>query len=120
MLDTAPTNARRCGSRFGILLEHVLTGALVVALAIGLRVALPLSELFTWKVITAVLVGGAVTLSYSTRYLSTSTLGAANLVTLARGGLVTLLAGFIGEMNVGWAAFMIASTVLVLDGVDGW
>ena len=120
MLDAAPTNSRRSGSRLGILLEHVLTGALLVALAAGLRLASPLSELFTWKVALAVLVGGAVTLSYSIRYLSTSTLGAANLVTLARGGLVTVLVGFIGETHAGWAAFIIAATVLALDGVDGW
>ncbi len=120
MLDTAPTNARQRGSRFGILLEHVLAGVVLMVLAIALRHALPLSELFAWKVMMAVLVGGAVTLTYSTQYLSTSTLGAANLVTLARGGLVALLVGFIGEMHVGWAAFMIASTVLALDGIDGW
>lgn len=120
MLDTAPTNARRRESRFGILLEHVLTGTLLAALAVGLRSALPLSDLFAWKAIAAVLIGGTVTLSYSIRYLSTSTLGAANLVTLARGGLVAVLIGFVGEIYLGWAAFIIASAVLLLDGLDGW
>lgn len=120
MLATTPANSRRLGSRFGILLEHVLTGALLVALAVALRVALPLSEVFAWKVVVAVIVGGAVTSSYSIRYLSASTLGAANLVTLARGGLVAVLIAFVGETHEGWAAFAIATAALVLDGVDGW
>jgi phosphatidylglycerophosphate synthase len=120
MLETAPTNAPRRGSRFGILLEHIVTGTVLVALAVALRHVLPLSELFVWKVMTAVFVGGAVTLSLSIKYLPTSTLGAANHVTLARAGLVAVLIGFIGESQLGWTAFSVAAAVLVLDGVDGW
>ncbi len=120
MLDTAPTNAPRRGSRFGILLEHIITGTLLVALAVALRHALPLGEFFVWKVMTAVFAGGALTLSLATRCLPTSTLGAANHVTLARAGLVALLIAFIGEIHVGWTAFIVAATVLLLDGVDGW
>jgi phosphatidylglycerophosphate synthase len=120
MLDTAPTNAPRRRSQFGILLEHVMTGTLLVTLAVALRHALPLSDFFVWKVTTAVFIGGALTLSFSIRHLPTSTLGAANHVTLARGGLVAVLIGFIGETHTGWAAFTVAATVVVLDGVDGW
>jgi len=49
--------------------------------------------------------------------------GAANQVTVARGALVALLAGLIGERTaVGLPALVTAAavTVAVLDGVDGW
>ena len=82
--------------------------------------ALPLGEFFAWKVIVAVLVGGALTSTFALVHLPTRTLGAANHVTLARGGLVTVLIGFIGETDLGWIALILAATVLVLDGVDGW
>jgi phosphatidylglycerophosphate synthase len=120
MFETAPTNAPRRELRFGILLEHIVTAIALVALAVALRQTLPLSQIFLWKVVTAVLVGGAVTLSFSLRCLPTSTLGAANNVTLARAGLVALLIGLIGETHVGWTPFILAAAVLVLDGVDGW
>jgi len=120
MLETAPTNAPQRESRFGILLEHVITAIMLVVVAFALRQALALSQLFLWKVMITVLVGGAVTLSFSIRNLPTSTLGAANDVTLVRGGLVAVLIGFIGESHSGWTPFLLAATVLTLDGVDGW
>ena len=49
--------------------------------------------------------------------------GAANQVTAVRGALVALLAGLIGERNaVGLPALVTAAatTVAVLDGLDGW
>jgi len=50
-------------------------------------------------------------------------LGAANQVTVIRGGLVALLAGLLGEDAggaVAGAAVVIASAAMALDGVDGW
>jgi phosphatidylglycerophosphate synthase len=49
--------------------------------------------------------------------------GAANQVTLIRGGLVALLAGLIGEpsgVGVPALALVLATVVAVLDGIDGW
>jgi phosphatidylglycerophosphate synthase len=49
-------------------------------------------------------------------------LGAANVVTLVRGALVALLAALIGERAavVSMVATVIATTVILLDGGDGW
>ncbi len=48
--------------------------------------------------------------------------GAANQVTVARGALVALLAGLIGEQTAGLPALVAVAAVIVavLDGVDGW
>ncbi len=49
-------------------------------------------------------------------------LGAANVVTLVRGALVALLIAMVGERAVlaPWLATVIATTVILLDGGDGW
>lgn len=50
-------------------------------------------------------------------------LGPANRVTIARAALLALMAGLIGEPATtagAWAGVIGASTVAVLDGVDGW
>jgi phosphatidylglycerophosphate synthase len=49
--------------------------------------------------------------------------GPANEITLLRAVLVSLLAGLAGWVelqSLGWLAFLLALTILVLDGVDGW
>ncbi len=51
--------------------------------------------------------------------------GAANQVTLARAVLVCLIGGLLAPTAPGgylaaWAAVIVAGTVLLLDGVDGW
>ena len=49
-------------------------------------------------------------------------LGAANAVTLVRGALVALLAALVGEQAAGASlvATVIATSVIALDGCDGW
>ena len=68
-------------------------------------------------------VGAAVWLGlYLPEHLPHGRLGSANHVTLARLALTALLGGMLGEApaTVAWPAAIIAATVLLLDGVDGW
>jgi phosphatidylglycerophosphate synthase len=48
--------------------------------------------------------------------------GPANLVTLTRLALTALIGGMLGEATaaIAWPAVILATTVLLLDGVDGW
>lgn len=92
----------------------------VAVAAIGLQRVLPLSALFTWKVTGLLIAGGSLTVTLAIRHLSTNTLGAANRITLLRGGLVAMLFGLVGEANAAWVVVAIAATALSLDGVDGW
>jgi phosphatidylglycerophosphate synthase len=120
MLETLPTNAGRRGSRGGVLLDHLAMLAVVVALALGLQHALALTGQFAFNVIALFSAGGALTLVLAIRHDTASDFGAANRVTLLRGGLVAVLFGLIGEVGTAWAVVAIAGTVLALDGVDGW
>ena len=49
--------------------------------------------------------------------------GFANYITMVRASLVVLVASFIGESEttfVAWVATVIAMSIVVLDGLDGW
>ena len=120
MLKTLPTNAARRARHSGVLLDHLAMLVCIAALAIWLQRALPLSALFTWKVTGLFIAGSSVTVALAIRHLSTNSLGAANRITLLRGGLVAMLFGFIGEAHVAWVVVAIAGAALSLDGVDGW
>lgn len=113
-------SAHRRALRGELALAHVAALALLVALAFGLRAALSLSALFPLKVIAVAVGGGALTLVLAIKHLPGDTFGAANCVTLARGGLVALLFAFTGELAPAWTVVAIAGVALVLDGVDGW
>jgi phosphatidylglycerophosphate synthase len=110
------------------LLRGALCGILAVALAIvcaavpgGSR--LHLSAAYLPKVLLLFMAGaGLVLLALpgSHRFVR---MGAANQVTIVRGGLVALLAGLLGEHGSPGseaAAVAVASAAMVLDGVDGW
>ncbi len=79
-----------------------------------------LGDLFLWKVILVFLAGSFIVITLATRFLSTQTFGLANKVTLIRWSLVALLFGLVGDYQAPWLVVLISSTVLVLDGVDGW
>ncbi len=100
-----------------------INAILIVALvtfSIALLKTLQLSGIFPWKVLGLFLIGSALTLILATRHFPSHSFGPANQVTLARAALVALLFGLIGEPLVPWLVVIVASFVLVLDGVDGW
>jgi phosphatidylglycerophosphate synthase len=75
------------------------------------------------KALAVFATGAAVVLVGLPKHHPFASFGAANQVTLARGVLVALLAGLIGERSDTGApalAVALATTVAVLDGVDGW
>jgi phosphatidylglycerophosphate synthase len=68
-------------------------------------------------------VGAALVLSGLPKHHPFASFGAANQVTVLRGALIALLAGFIGERShapVPALATAVAVVVAVLDGIDGW
>jgi len=101
-------------------MEHVLILVATMVLAIILQRTLSLSDLFTLEVLAIAGCGGALSLSLASKHLAGGSYGAANRVTLLRGGLVAVLFALTTEVDAGWAAFVIAAVALALDGVDGW
>ena len=57
-------------------------------------------------------------------HLPLTRFGAANRVTLLRAGLVSLLAGLVGQAplasGLAWCTVLLALVALTLDGLDGW
>jgi phosphatidylglycerophosphate synthase len=102
----------------------ILTAALLIgAIAAAAANVLDLSAAYLPKVMTAVLVGAALVLVGLPKHHPFESFGAANQVTVARGALVALLIGLIGERADTGApalATAVATVVAVLDGVDGW
>lgn len=75
------------------------------------------------KVLIGFGAGAALMLMGLARSYPYQSVGAANHATIARAALVALLAGFIGEhggVEVAITATVLASSVTLLDGVDGW
>jgi len=110
------------------LLRGALTGILAVALSIvavgliGTRL-LHLSEAYVPKVLLLFALAAGLALRALPAAHPFVHMGAANHVTLARGALVALLAGLVGEHGsavTAAAAVAVASIALMLDGIDGW
>lgn len=105
---------------FDFLRNGLLILVVLVALAIVLQRMAELTGLFPWKTATVFILGSLLTLILAIKHLSTRSFGPANQVTLARGGLVALLFGLIGDSTAAWLIVVVASSALALDGVDGW
>ena len=119
-----PNNQPAVDRNRSLVTDLLLTNVLVVV-ALGAMVficvrTLELGALFPWKVFGVFLVGSALTFSLAIIHLRSRSFGPANQVTLARGALIALLFGLIGEPFAPWLVVIVASSVLVLDGVDGW
>jgi phosphatidylglycerophosphate synthase len=110
------------------LLRNSLACILPAGLAVGViaqlcAIDLGLDTAYLAKAVAVFAAGAAVVLIGLPRHHPFASFGAANQVTLARGVLVALLAGLIGERSDTGAADLavaLATTVAVLDGVDGW
>jgi phosphatidylglycerophosphate synthase len=75
------------------------------------------------KVLIGFGAGAALMLLGLTRSHPHRRVGAANHTTIVRAGLVALLAGLVGEhggVEVATVAALLAASVTLLDGVDGW
>jgi phosphatidylglycerophosphate synthase len=105
--------------RNDLLREHAAVLAAVAVVAIALERALPLDPLYAAKAIAVAAAGGALTFALASRYLD-GAFGAANRITLVRGGLVALLLGLVADGAAPWAAVALGGLALTLDGVDGW
>jgi phosphatidylglycerophosphate synthase len=110
------------------LLRSALICILAAALLIGAVAELCTNRLglgaaYLAKALTVYTVGATLVLIGLPKHHPFSAFGAANQVTLARGALVALLAGLIGEpADTDMAALVtaVATGTAVLDGVDGW
>ena len=110
------------------LLRNSLACILPAGLTVGViarlcAIDLELDSAYLAKTVALFAAGAAVVLIGLPRHHPFASFGAANQVTLARGVLVALLAGLIGERRDTGAvvlAVALATTVAVLDGVDGW
>jgi phosphatidylglycerophosphate synthase len=105
--------------RNDLLREHAAVLALVAIVALALERALDLDPLYAAKVVAVAAAGGALTFALASRYLD-GAFGAANRITLVRGGLVALLLGLVADGAAPWAAVALGGLALTLDGVDGW
>ncbi|MGC1457733.1 MAG: CDP-alcohol phosphatidyltransferase family protein [Steroidobacteraceae bacterium] len=104
-------------------LISILTAALTIgALALIGTQGLGLGAVYWAKVLGVFAVGAFLVLRGLPQHHPFERFGAANQVTLARGALMALLAGLIGEHSgkVPALAVALATIVAVLDGVDGW
>jgi phosphatidylglycerophosphate synthase len=110
------------------LLRSALICILAAALLIGAVAELGMNRLglgaaYLPKALIVYTAGAVLVLIGLPKHHPFSSFGAANQVTLVRGGLVALLAGLIGETaDIALAALVtaVATGVAVLDGVDGW
>jgi phosphatidylglycerophosphate synthase len=110
------------------LLRSSLACILPAGLTVGViaqlcMIHLALEPAYLAKTVAVFAAGAAVVLIGLPRHHPFAEFGAANQVTVARGVLVALLAGLIGERADTGApvlAVVLATTVAVLDGVDGW
>jgi phosphatidylglycerophosphate synthase len=110
------------------LLHSALVGLLVIALVlavIGLLEVrlLQLSAAYMPKTLAVFAAGAVLVLLGLPTHHPFQAIGPANEVTIARGALVALLAGFIGERSDSGAPMIAAAIALaatLLDGVDGW
>ena len=92
----------------------------LAGLALLLQRAFDLGPAFVFKSFALFWLGVTAVRFLARRHLRAERFGAANAVTLARGGLVALLCAYVGEAPIGWMASALGTAVLLLDGVDGW
>jgi phosphatidylglycerophosphate synthase len=110
------------------LLRRAVYSILAAALLLGVfaQVAanlLGLDAAYLPKVLTVFAAGAALVLIGLGKHHPFASFGSANQVTVARGALIALLAGLIGERagpGVAALATWVAGTAAVLDAVDGW
>ncbi len=100
--------------------------ATLSSMAVGLLVAdrLQLGSLYIVKTLALFGIGAVLVLLGLAAHHPFKDFGPANGVTVARGALVVLMAGLIGERTTARGAPMLAASigmcVVLLDGVDGW
>ena len=115
-----PADAHRALLR-GALATAIALGLLLAGLATVLAERGGLSHAFVPKTLAVFAIGVALVLAALPAHLPRQRFGPANRVTLARLGLVSLLAAMLGEgvASVAWPAVAIATLAAVLDAVDG-
>jgi phosphatidylglycerophosphate synthase len=105
--------------------REALAGLLLLALAAGVLAGLgPLALGFVLKAMLVFLLACAAVMWGLRRHAPHTRFGAANRVTLARLGLIALLAGGIGEpltdpVGMAWGTVVVATTAALMDALDG-
>lgn len=105
--------------------REALAGLLLLGLAAGIAAVLgPLALGFVVKAVAVFLAACAWVLWAVRRHAQHIRFGAANRVTLARLGLIALLAGAVGEplpdpVGMAWGTVVVATTAALLDALDG-
>ena len=97
--------------------------AAVAALALAARSGLGLSDPYPLRAGALFTVIALMAMGFLYEHDPFERFGAANLVTTARGALVALVAGLIGEPAVplvATTAFVLSLIAAMMDGVDGW
>lgn len=115
--------------RLCALVQSALANAMQALIGLGL-IAISLEHLWAFPKnysyqALAVFVAFLMTLSpFLPMHLPLERFGPANQVTLARVGIVALIAGFLGSAALNtaqqWFTAIVAALALLLDGVDGW
>jgi phosphatidylglycerophosphate synthase len=102
----------------------VLTGLALAAGAVLARHVFELGPLFVAIVLLGFGACAGVLVVLSGKHLAGRSFGSANHVTLARGALIAVLLGLLGERApdaaIAWLVVGVASLALVSDGIDGW
>jgi len=99
-----------------------LASVATVALALVIEQSFVLDDVFLWRVLLLLLIGGSALVVLAAKHGHAKSFGAANAVTLARGALTTVLFALLGagtHAAVAWLIVSIAVVALILDGVDG-
>ncbi|RJF87604.1 CDP-alcohol phosphatidyltransferase family protein [Oleomonas cavernae] len=100
---------------FALVGAGLVSALLALGLGFGLSLSYYALALATYGAIGIAVFDGL-------RFLGGQRFGLANAVTLVRGAMVAVLAGFVvaDAPALAWVAVALASIALALDGVDGW
>jgi phosphatidylglycerophosphate synthase len=109
--------------RVRVAAAGVAAGLGVAIVATLARRALPVGDLYALRSASILAIAAIVAIWTVRTHHPFDRLGPANWMTMARAGLVALVAGFIGEpraASIASSAVALAIIVEVADGVDGW
>jgi phosphatidylglycerophosphate synthase len=103
-----------------VLIHALWLSAPLAALAVLVQRGGDLSPAFAGKALLLFWAGAAAIAWLARCHLKARRFGAANVITLARAGLVALLVACLGEAPIAGTVASLGVLVLLLDGVDGW
>jgi len=109
--------------RVSVLLAGFIGLLIVTCLAFAIRQYVQASPMYLVKALVLFFVVVSIVFSFVRQYHPFLKFGFANHITIIRASLVVLTASLIGESEtayVAWVATIIAMSIVILDGFDGW